>query len=161
MLLSTLGASLLGNTLAGKGMNRAGEGVVRAGYGSSIKKQGFLIPPHRLTNFEIQKYYQNESRFNGVYSRDNPPDKLKDGSYVINLDEYSDIGTHCITLYALNNNVTHFDSFEFEHIPKEIKIFIDKSVVAKNIFRIQAYDSVMCGYFVLNLLILCLQAKRY
>ena len=161
MLLSTLGASLLGNTLAGKGMNRAGEGVVRAGYGSSIKKQGFLIPPHRLTNFEIQKYYQNESRFNGVYSRDNPPDKLKDGSYVINLDEYSDIGTHCITLYALNNNVTHFDSFEVEHIPKEIKIFIDKSVVAKNIFRIQAYDSVMCGYFVLNLLILCLQAKRY
>ena len=161
MLLSTLGASLLGNTLASKGMNRAGEGVVRAGYGSSIKKQGFLIPPHRLTNFEIQKYYQNESRFNGVYSRDNPPDKLKDGSYVINLDEYSDIGTHCITLYALNNNVTHFDSFEVEHIPKEIKIFIDKSVVAKNIFRIQAYDSVMCGYFVLNLLILCLQAKRY
>ena len=161
MLLSTLGASLLGNTLAGKGMNRAGEGAVRPGYGSSIKKQGFLIPPHRLTNFEIQKYYQNESRFNGVYSRDNPPDKLKDGSYVINLDEYSDIGTHCITLYALNNNVTHFDSFEVEHIPKEIKIFIDKSVVAKNIFRIQAYDSVMCGYFVLNLLILCLQAKRY
>ena len=161
MLLSTLGASLLGNTLAGKGMNRAEEGVVRAGYGSSIKKQGFLIPPHRLTNFEIQKYYQNESRFNGVYSRDNPPDKLKDGSYVINLDEYSDIGTHCITLYALNNNVTHFDSFEVEHIPKEIKIFIDKSVVAKNIFRIKAYDSVMCGYFVLNLLILCLQAKRY
>ena len=161
MLLSTLGASLLGNTLAGKGMNRAGEGVVRAGYGSSIKKQGFLIPPHRLTNFEIQKYYQNESRFNGVYSRDNPPDKLKDGSYVINLDEYSDIGTHCITLYALNNNVTHFDSFEVGHIPKEIKIFIHKSVVAKNIFRIQAYDSVMCGYFVLNLLILCLQAKRY
>ena len=161
MLLSTLGASLLGNTLAGKGMNRAEEGVVRAGYGSSIKKQGFLIPPHRLTNFEIQKYYQNESRFNGVYSRDNPPDKLKDGSYVINLDEYSDIGTHCITLYALNNNVTHFDSFEVEHIPKEIKIFIDKSVVAKNIFRIQAYDSVMCGYFVLNLLILCLQAQRY
>ena len=161
MLLSTLGASLLGNTLASKGMNRAGEGVVRAGYGSSIKKQGFLIPPHLLTNFEIQKYYQNESRFNGVYSRDNPPDKLKDGSYVINLDEYSDIGTHCITLYALNNNVTHFDSFEVGHIPKEIKIFIDKSVVAKNIFRIQAYDSVMCGYFVLNLLILCLQAKRY
>ena len=161
MLLSTLGASLLGNTLAGKGMNRAGEGVVRAGYGSSIKKQGFLIPPHRLTNFEIQKYYQNESRFNGVYSRDNPPDKLKDGSYVINLDEYSDIGTHCITLYTLNNNVTHFDSFEVGHIPKEIKIFIHKSVVAKNIFRIQAYDSVMCGYFVLNLLILCLQAKRY
>ena len=51
--------------------------------------------PHPLTNFEIQKYYQNEPRFNGVYSRDNLP-KIKDGAYIINLDEYSDIGTHCV-----------------------------------------------------------------
>ena len=51
------------------------------------------MPPHALTNFDIQKYYQNESRFNGVYSRDNLA-KTKDGAYVINLDEYSDIGTH-------------------------------------------------------------------
>ena len=50
-------------------------------------------------------------------------------------------------MYALNNNVTYFDSFGVEHIPKEIKIFIDKSIVVANIFRIQAYDSVMCGYF--------------
>ena len=103
--------------------------------------------PHPLTNFEIQKYYQNEPRFNGVYSRDNLPDKIKDGAYVINLDEYSDIETHWIALYALNNNVTYFDSFEVEHIPKEIKKFIDKSTVVTNIFRIQAYDLVMCGYF--------------
>ena len=48
---------------------------------------------------------------------------------------------------ALNNNVTYFDSFSIEHIPKEIKIFIDKSIFVANIFRIQAYDSVMCGYF--------------
>ena len=48
------------------------------------------MPPHPLTNLEIQKYYQNESRFNGVYSRNNLP-KLKDGAYVINLDEYPDI----------------------------------------------------------------------
>ena len=41
-------------------------------------------------------YYQYEPRFNGVYSRDNLPDKVKDGAYVINLDEYSDIGTHWI-----------------------------------------------------------------
>ena len=52
----------------------------------------FLIAPHPLTNFEIQKYYQNEPRFNGVYSRDNLP-KIKDGAYVINLDEYSNIRT--------------------------------------------------------------------
>ena len=82
------------------------------------------MPPHPLTNFEIQKYYQNELRFNGVYSRDNLPNKIKDGAYVINLDEYSDIGTHWIALYALNNNVTYFDSFGVEHIPKEIKKFI-------------------------------------
>ena len=55
MLLVTLGASLFGIILAGKGMNRAGEGFLRAGYESSIKKW-FLIPPHPLTNFEIQKY---------------------------------------------------------------------------------------------------------
>ena len=66
------------------------------------------------------KYYQNEPRFNGVYSRDSLPNKIKDGAYVINLDEYSDTGTHCITLYAWNNNVTYFDSFGVEHSPKEI-----------------------------------------
>ena len=111
------------------------------------QNQGFLIPPHPLTSFEIQKYYQIEPRFNGVYSKDNVPDKIKDGTYVINFNEYSDIGTHSIALYSLNNNVTYFDSFGVKHIPKEIKIFIDKSIVVTNIFRIQAYDSVMCGCF--------------
>ena len=66
------------------------------------------MPPNPLTNFEIQKYYQNESRFNGVYSRDNLP-KIKDGAYVINLDEYSDIGTHWVALYVRNNDVAYFD----------------------------------------------------
>ena len=59
--------------------------------------------PHPLTNFEIQKY-QNEPRFNGVYCRVNLP-KIKDGAYAINLDKYSDTGTHWIALYVLNNNV--------------------------------------------------------
>ena len=76
------------------------------------------MPPHPLTNFEIQKYYQNESKFNGVYSRDNLPDKIKDGAYIINLDEYSDVGTHWVSLYLSNNGVTYFDSFGVEHIPK-------------------------------------------
>ena len=53
---------------------------------------------YSLTNFEIQKYYQNEPRFNGVYFRDNLP-RIKDGAYVINLNGYSDIGTHWIALY--------------------------------------------------------------
>ena len=61
----------------------------------------------------------------------------------------------------MNNNINYFDSFGLKHIPKEFKIFVDKSIVVTNIFRIQAYDSVMCGYSVLKLLILCLQAKFY
>ena len=110
------------------------------------KQNGFLIPPHPLTNFEIQKYYKNEPRFNGVYSRDNLP-KIKDGAYVINLDEYSDIGTHWVALWVNNNNATYFDSFRVEHIPKEIKAFINNKNIITNIFRIQAYYSIMCGYF--------------
>ena len=54
---------------------------------------GFLMPPHPLTNFEIEQYYQNEPRFNGVFSRNNLPKKIKDGAYVKNLDEYADVGT--------------------------------------------------------------------
>ena len=91
----------------------------------NVEKQqqnGFLMPPHLLTNFEIQKY-QNSPRFNGVYSEDNLQ-KIKDGSYVINLDEYSDIGTHQVALYVQKNNVTYFDSFGVEHFPKEIITFI-------------------------------------
>ena len=104
------------------------------------------MPLHPLTNFEIQKFYQNKPRFNGVYSRDNLP-KIEDAAYVINLDEDSDIGTHWIALYALNNTETYFDSFWVEHIPKEIKKFISNKNIKTNIFRIQAYDSIMCGYF--------------
>ena len=78
------------------------------------------MPPHPLTNFEIQEYYQNEPRFNGLCSRDNLP-RIRDGAYIINLDEYSDIGTHWIALHVQNTDVTHFDSFGVEHIPEEIK----------------------------------------
>ena len=105
------------------------------------------MQPHPLTNFEIMKYYENESRFNGVYSRDNLPNKIKDGAYVINLDEYSDIGTHWVALWVNNNNVTYFDSFGVEYIPKEIIKFIENRNIKTNIFRIQAYDSIMCWYF--------------
>ena len=75
--------------------------------------------PHPLTNFEIQKYYQNEPKVNGVHSRNNLS-KIKDGAYKINLDEYESIGTHWIDLYANAKNVTCFDRFGVEHIPKEI-----------------------------------------
>ena len=101
MLLGTLGASLLGNLLTGKGIERAGsgnnkgKGIKIAGSGRTLssalqKTIGFSILPHPLTNFEIQKYYENEPRFDGVFSRDNLPKKIKDGAYVINLDEHKD-----------------------------------------------------------------------
>ena len=102
---------------------------------------------HPLTNFEIQAYCQNEPRFIGVYSRDNLPDKIKDGAYVINLDEYSDIGPHLIALYVNNKTVTYFDSFGIEHLPKEVKNFIGNRNIMTNIYRIQNYDSIMCEYF--------------
>ena len=78
------------------------------------------------------------------------------GGYVIILDEYSDIGTHWKALNS-NNNVTCFDSFGVEHIPKEIK---KKSTILRNIFRTQAYDSVMCGYFCIGFIDFMLKAKR-
>ena len=73
---------------------------------------------HPSTNFEIQKYYENESKFNGVYSRNNLS-KIKDGAYIINLDEYESIGAHCIALYVNDKNVTYFESFEVERIQKK------------------------------------------
>ena len=77
---------------------------------------GFLIPPQSLTNFEIQKYYKNEARFSGAFSRNNLPKKIKDGAYIINLDEYANVGTHWIALFC-----------------KKMKLFIS-IVLALNIF---------------------------
>ena len=94
-----------------------------------------MIPQHPLTNFEIKVYYyyQNESRFNGVYSRDNLPHKIEDAAYVINLDEYSDIGNHWVALHVNDKIVTYFDSFRVEHIPNEIKKFINNKNILANI----------------------------
>ena len=98
-----------------------------------------------LTNTEINEYYKNEPRFNGVYSRNNLPDKIKKGAYVINLDEYANIGTHWIALFVKPKYTVYFDSFGIEHIPKEIKKIIGNKDIKANIFRIQAYDSIRCG----------------
>ena len=76
-----------------------------------------MIPPYPLINFEIQKYYKNEPRFNRVFSRDNLSE-IRDRTYIKNLHEYSDIGTNWVALYVHNNNITYFDSFGVEHIPK-------------------------------------------
>ena len=102
---------------------------------------------HPLTNFEIQKPYENEPRFNGVYSLENLPNKIKDGAYVRNFDEHTDIGTHQIALYSKSNAKTYFDSLVVENVPKEIKNFIGNKVIIENIQRIQTQNSVMCGCF--------------
>ena len=96
---------------------------------------------------------QNEPRFNGVFSRDNLPNTIKNGAkrgeqaHVINLDEYRDIGTHWLELYVNDKTITYFDSFGVEHIPKELMKFIGSSSnnknIITNIYRIQAYDSIM------------------
>ena len=96
---------------------------------------GFLIPPHPVTNFEQQKYYKNEPRLNGVFSRNNLPKKIKDGAYVINLDEYADVGTHWIALFCNKNTVIYFDSFGVEHVPEEIKQFIGNKNINLTFFE--------------------------
>ena len=150
MLLGTLGASLLGNILVGKE-------IVRAGYG---KKMGFLMPPHPLTNFEIQKYYQNEPRFNGVYSRNNLPKKIKDEEYVISLDEHADVHTHWIVLICNRSQIVYFDSFGVEHVPEQIKNFVENKNITANIFRVQANNSVMCEYFCIGFIYFMFAGKK-
>ena len=96
---------------------------------------------HPLTNFEIHKYRKNEPRFNRVFSGNNLFKKIKDGAYLINLDEYADVDTHWIALFSKKNEIAYFNSFGVEHIPEEIKEFIEKFAGNKNInaniFRIQ------------------------
>ena len=141
MLFGTLGATLLGNLLTGKGIMRAGDGIVRAGSGTK-KKLNLLLPFHALTNIEISEYYKNEPRFNGVYSRNNLPNKLKKGAYVITLDEYENTGTHWVSLFVKTKYTVYFESFGVEHIPKDINKF-NNNDIKSNIFRIQAYDSII------------------
>ena len=89
------------------------------------KRMGFLILPHPLTNFEIQKFYQSEPRFNSVFSRDNLPKKIKDGAYIINLDEYADVGTHWIALFCNRNEIVYFNSFGLNMFLKKLKNLLE------------------------------------
>ena len=109
-------------------------------------KKKTLIPFHPLTNFEIQDYFKNEKRFNGVYSRNNLP-KFKKGVYVINLDHSKNTGTHWVVIFVKEDGVIYFDTFGVEYIPKEIMERIKNKNIKTSIFRIQDYNSIMCGYF--------------
>ena len=87
------------------------------------------MPPHPLTNFEIQKYYENEPRFNGVFSRDNMAKKIKDGAYVINFDEYADVGTHWIALFCKKTKLFILVVSVLKIFPKKLKNFEYKQTI--------------------------------
>ena len=106
---------------------------------------GFLMLPHPLTNFETQKYYKNESRFNGVFSRNNL---------------LENVGTRWIALFCNRNEIVYFDSFGVEHVPEEIKGFAGNEKIIANIFRAQTNDSVMCGYFPIGFIDFILAGKQ-
>ena len=120
----------------------------------------FLMLPYPLTNFELEKCYQNEPRFNGIFSKNNLSLKIKDGPYVINLHEYADVDTHWIVLFCNRNEIVYFDSFVVEHVPQEIKEFVgNKNIIAK-IFRVQANDSVLCCYLCIGFIDFLLAGKK-
>ena len=121
-------------------------------------QEGFLMPPHPLTNFEIQKYYQNEPILIGVYSRHNLPDKIKNGAYVTNLDEHSNIETYWSCM--------NWTKMWLTLIVLEVNTFQRKS---ETLSRIKTYKQLLLEYmhiiqqcvhiFVLYLLVLCLQVR--
>ena len=115
---------------------------------------------HPLATFEIQKYYQNELRFNGVYSKKNLPKKIKDGAYVINLVEYADVGTQWIDLFCNRNEIVYFDSFDVEHVPEKIKEFVGNKNIIANIFQVQANNSAMCRYICIGFIDFMLVCKK-
>ena len=90
---------------------------------------------------------KNEPRFNGVYSRNNFPKKIKDEAYVINLDEYADVGTRWVDLFYNRSEILYFDSFGVENVSEEIKDFIRHKNLKANFFRVQANNSIMWRYF--------------
>ena len=110
-----------------------------------------------MTNFKIQKY-QNEPKVNVLYLRNNLS-KIKEGAYIINLDKYESIKTHWIAFYGNAENVSYFDSFGVKHIPKEIRKTIRNKNIITNIYRIQAYDSIMCGCFCIRFIDFLLKGK--
>ena len=88
------------------------------------------------------------------------PKTIKKGAFLINLDEYENTGTRWIALFVKPNYAVYFDSFDIEHIPKEINKFIGNNDIKSNIFRIQAYDSIMCGYFCIEFINCMLKGKN-
>ena len=125
---------------------------------------------HPLSNFEIQKYYQNETRLNGVYLRDTLSN-INGEAYVINIGENNEFGTHWIALYCwrskvtrpqqLKNSVVSFDSFGVDHLPKGFMAFIRLQNIITNIFRVEAHDPIMWRYFFTRFVNYMLSGKTF
>ena len=109
-----------------------------------------------LTNFEIQKYYQNKPKFN-VYSRHNLP-KIKDETYIINFGEFKSIETHWLALYVSSNNIMYFG---VKRIAKQIEKFLRNKNIITNIYKIQAFNSIMYGYFCIGFIDFMLNGKSF
>ena len=99
------------------------------------------MPTNPLSNFEIQKHCQ--PKFNDAYSR-NDLSEIKNGTYITSVGEYESIGTHWIALTINAKNITYFASFGVEHIPKQMRKIVRHKNIIKNIYRIQAFNSMMC-----------------
>ena len=90
------------------------------------------------------KSYQHKPRFNGVFFQRYFTQKIKDGAYVINLDEHANVGTHWVALFCKKTEIVYFNNFCVEHAPKEIKELIGNKNIKANIFRVQSNNSIMC-----------------
>ena len=123
-----------------------------------MKKNGFWMPPHPLANFEIKKYYENEPRFNGICSRNSLPKK---GWRICNKPWWICRCRHTFDCFFFNKSeIVYFDSFGVEHAAEEIiELAGNKNIIA-NIFRVQANNSVMCGYFCIGFTDFMLAGKK-
>ena len=88
------------------------------------------------------------------------PKKIKDAAYVINLDEYADVGTHWIALFCNRSKIIYFDSFGVEHVPEEFKEFVGNKNIIANIFRVQPNNSVTCGHFCIGFIYFMLAGEK-
>ena len=105
-----------------------------------------LVPLHPLNNIEITNYFKYEPRFNGVFSRKNLS-RIKDGVYVINVDNKNSKGTHEVSLFIDKNIAIYFESFGTEYIPLEVFNKIRDKTITHNIFRIQDNESITCEFY--------------
>ena len=125
-----------------------------------MEKNGILNSTSSFNKLWNEKIYENEPKFNGVYSRKNLPKKIKDGTYVIKLDEHAHVGTHWIALFFNRSEIVYLDSFGVEHVPEKIKEFVGNKNITANIFRVQANSLVMCGYFCTGFIDFMLAGKK-